>query len=186
MNLSCVWRSWAILPTVLKCHVNLWHWNTAPPLSLSCSSLTKGKWRHLAANRRGKGPTRIYAPLSLMSLLPLKETKEWKRQSLSFLGVSTQFPWINLFILYTDHMVMHKDKRSHSICTRICHKSITHFHAGDRGCPNFDIWLRLLKEWVFEPNCLNWFLKSLSVWVEYHSEFPTTSISRVEFLHYCD
>ena len=34
------------------------------------------------------------------------------------------------------------------------------------------MWLRLLREWVFEPNCLNWFLKSLSVWVEYHFVFP--------------
>ena len=50
--------------------------------------------------------------------------------------------------------------------------SITHFHTGDRGCANFEMWLRLWEEWVFEPNCLNWFLKSLSVRVEYHSEFP--------------
>ena len=37
------------------------------------------------------------------------------------------------------------------------------FHHGDRGCANYEMWLRLLKEWVFEPNCLNWFLKSLSL-----------------------
>ena len=43
---------------------------------------------------------------------------------------------------------------------------ITHFHTGDRGCANFQMWLRLLREWVFEPICLNWFLKSLLVWVE--------------------
>ena len=46
------------------------------------------------------------------------------------------------------------------------------------------MWLRLLKEWVFEPNCLNWFLKSLLVWVEYHLEFPATSISGVELVHW--
>ena len=28
------------------------------------------------------------------------------------------------------------------------------FHTRDRGCENFDMWLRLLKEWVYEPNCL--------------------------------
>ena len=66
-------------------------------------------------------------------------------------------------------------------CTEM-HK-MKEFHNGDRGCENFEMWLRLLKEWLFEPNCLNCFLKSLSVWVEYHPEFPTTSISGVEFLH---
>ena len=35
------------------------------------------------------------------------------------------------------------------------------------------MWLRLLKEWVLEPNCLNWFLRSLLVWVKYHLEFPS-------------
>ena len=57
------------------------------------------------------------------------------------------------------------------------------FHNGDRGCKNFEMWFRLLKEWVFEPNCLNWFLKSLLIWVEYHLEFPATSVSGVDLVN---
>jgi len=70
------------------------------------------------------------------------------------------------------------------VCTANLEASITHFHTGDRGCANFEMWLRLFKEWVFEPNCLNWFLKSISVWVEYHIEFQATSISGVDMVHY--
>ena len=37
---------------------------------------------------------------------------------------------------------------------------------------------------MFEPNCFNLFLKSLSVWLEHHSEFPETSIPGVDLVHY--
>ena len=69
-------------------------------------------------------------------------------------------------------------------CTdRLQPRPITHFHTRDRGCANLEMWLRLWKEWVFDPNCLNWFLKSLSVYVKYHLDFPATSISGVELVH---
>ena len=57
-------------------------------------------------------------------------------------------------------------------------------HTWDRGFGYLWKMFHSRGEWLWEPICLNWFLKSLSSWVEHFSENPTTSISSVDVAHY--
>ena len=67
--------------------------------------------------------------------------------------------------------------------TNLVYLTMSQFHTGEIEVAQILKCKRASSEWVREPNCLNWFLKSFSAWVEYHLEFPATSISCVDLVH---